>query len=136
MSLSKITAVSCAALIALAAPVAAQTATPTDAGLAADTLVDGRTSQAIVQLKAELDLHPGDPAILINLGIAQAQSGFDQEARASFEAAMRSREVIELDTANGSSTDSRRLARHALAMLDRGEFRAETRGAGQFTLRD
>lgn len=137
MGLSKITVVSCATLIALAgAPVAAQTVTPTDAGLAADTLTDGRTSQAIVQLKAELDLHPGDPAILINLGIAQAQSGLDHDARASFEAAMRSRDVIELETASGSTTDSRRLARHALAMLDRGEFRAEQRGAGQFTLRD
>lgn len=137
MGLSKITVVSCATLIALAAgPVAAQTITPTDAGLAADTLTDGRTSQAIVQLKAELELHPGDPAILINLGIAQAQSGLDRDARASFEAAMRSRDVIELETASGSTTDSRRLARQALAMLDRGEFRAEQRGAGQFTLRD
>ena len=137
MILSKITPVACATLIAFAAaPLAAQTATPTDAGLAADTLTDGRTMQAIAQLQSELDLHPGDPAILINLGIAQAQSGREQDARMSFEAAMRSRDVIELETANGTSTDSRRLARHALAMLDRGEFRAARRSAEQFTLRD
>ena len=140
MILSKITPVACATLIAVAAaPLAAQsaqTATPTDAGLAADTLTDGRTMQAIAQLQSELDLHPGDPAILINLGIAQAQSGQEQDARISFEAAMRSRDVIELETANGTSTDSRRLARHALAMLDRGEFRPARRSAEQFTLRD
>lgn len=137
MALSKITSVACAALVAFAAaPIAAQTATPTDASLAADTLTDGRTMQAIDQLKAELDLHPNDPAIMINLGIALAQSGREADARASFEAAMRSRDVIELETANGTTTDSRRLARHALAMLDRGEFRPARRTSEQFTLRD
>ena len=137
MALSKITLVTGATLLALAtAPVAAQTAAPTDAGLAAETLSDGRTNQAIAQLKAELDLYPGDPAVLINLGIAQAQSGHDQDARMSFEAAMRSRDVVELETANGTTTDSRRLARHALAMLDRGEFLPARRTSEQFTLRD
>ena len=68
--------------------------------------------------------------------IAQAQRGNNAEARTLFEAAMRSREVVDLETANGSATDSRRLARLALAMLDRGEFRSEARTASQFTLRD
>ena len=49
---------------------------------------------------------------------------------------MRARDVIELETANGSTTDSRRLARHALAMLDRGEFRPARHTSEQFTLRD
>lgn len=137
MTLSKfLPAVGAALLASGFAPLAAQEAVATDAGLAADTLADGRTMQAIAQLEAELDLHPGDPAVLINLGIAQAQSGREDEARASFEAAMRSRDVVELETASGSATDSRRLARHALAMLDRGEFRPEPRGGSQFTLRD
>ena len=137
MTLSKVSPLALAALLAVsAAPVAAQTAVPTDAGLAAETLSDGRTMQAISQLKAELGAHPGDPAVLINLGIAQAQIGNEAEARSSFEAAMRSREVVELETASGMTTDSRRLARHALVMLERGEFRAERNSSSQFTLRD
>lgn len=137
MILSKVSPLAVAALLAVsAAPAAAQTVTPTDAGLASETLSDGRTMQAISQLKAELDMHPGDPAVLINLGIAHAQMGNETEARSIFEAAMRSREVVELETAGGMTMDSRRLARHALAMLDRGEFRSEQRSASQFTLRD
>lgn len=137
MAFLRLLPVAGAALLTIGlAPVAAQDAVPTDAGLAADTIADGRTMQAIAQLKAELALYPGDPAVLINLGIAQAQSGDETGARESFEAAMRSREVVELETANGSSTDSRRLARHALTMLDRGEFRPAPRTNSQFTLRD
>lgn len=138
MTLSKFAPAAFAALLTVtAAPIAAQNAVPTDAGLAAETLSDGRTMQAIAQLKAELEMHPGDPAVLINLGIAQAQSGNEADARDSFEMAMRSREVVELETANGTTTDSRRLARHAIAMLDRGEFRpAPQRNSSQFTLRD
>jgi hypothetical protein len=34
--------------------------------------------------------------------------------------------VVELDTADGSATDSRRLARKALKMLERGEFRSRS----------
>ena len=138
MTLSKIAPLAIAAALAAAttAPLAAQTATTSDAGLAAETLSDGRTMQAIAQIEAELAVNPGDPALLINLGIAQAQRGNNAEARTLFEAAMRSREVVDLETANGSATDSRRLARLALAMLDRGEFRSEARAASQFTLRD
>lgn len=138
MTLSKIAPLAIAAALAAAttAPLAAQTATTSDVGLAAETLSDGRTMQAIAQIEAELAVNPGDPALLINLGIAQAQRGNNAEARTLFEAAMRSREVVDLETANGSATDSRRLARLALAMLDRGEFRSEARTASQFTLRD
>ena len=85
-------------------------------------------------LKAELEEHPGDPALLINLGIAYAQNGSTAEARKSFEAALASREVVELETANGTATDSRRLARRALAMLSRGEFRPSGAGSDRLTL--
>lgn len=106
-----------------------------DAGLAAESIVEGKTLHAIAILEAELEKHPGDPALLINLGIAQAQDGDDAAARANFEAALASREVVELATADGRATDSRRLARRALAMLDRGAFRAQTRN-DQISLRD
>lgn len=125
-----------AASAAFAMPANAQSVTPTDAGLSAQTLSDGQTIRAIAALESELEAHPGDPALLINLGIAHAQIGETEKARASFEAAMRSREVLDLETVNGTTTDSRRLARKAIAMLDRGEFRAERASGSQFTLRD
>ncbi|MEM7781016.1 MAG: tetratricopeptide repeat protein [Pseudomonadota bacterium] len=124
--------------LCLGAPLAAQNApsgeVSEDADLAADTLSEGQTAAAITMLEAELEQAPGDPALLINLGIAHAQTGNAGEARANFEAAMRSRTVVELETANGTTTDSRRLARRALSMLERGAFRQES--SSQLTLRD
>ncbi len=101
-------------------------------GLAAQTLADGETTRAIALLKAELAQDPDDPALLINLGIAQAQAGMEEQARASFNSALASRNPVELATANGRLTDSRSLARQAIVMLDRGEFRSTS----QLTLRD
>jgi len=91
--------------------------------LAAYPLAQGRALQAIAILETELAEHPHDPALLINLGIAHAQRGDEATAREIFETAMKSPEAIDLETANGSLMDSRRLARRAIAMLERGEFR-------------
>lgn len=124
-----------ATLAMTATPAVAQDATMNTTGLAAEALADGRAMQAIAQLEAELERHPQDPALLINLGIAQAQAGLDERARASFESAMGAREVVDLETANGGTIDSRRLARRAIAMLDRGEFRPRAT-TGQISLRD
>ena len=98
----------------------------TDDGLAAEPLARGEQVEAIAILERQLADDPNDPALLINLGIAQAQRGNDAAARNRFEAAMTSPEAIDLETANGSLIGSRQLARLALAMLDRGEF-ASTR---------
>ena len=65
----------------LAAPVAAQSEEPTDAGLAAETLEQGESVRAIAMLESELAKFPGDPALQINLGIAQAQAGNEAAAR-------------------------------------------------------
>jgi Flp pilus assembly protein TadD len=102
----------------------AQSPVRSDPGLAAVTLSDGESVRAIAILSAQLEEFPNDPALLINLGIAFAQSGNDADARSSFQAAMASRQVIDLETADGTAMDSRRLARRALSMLDRGEFRS------------
>lgn len=118
----------------LSQPAFAQEAATGDEGLAAATLSEGESVRAIAMLKTALEEHPGDPAILINLGIAYAQAGSDAEARASFEAALASREVVELQTASGRDTDSRRLARRALGMLERGEFRPTA--SSRFSLRE
>ncbi|KEO90188.1 hypothetical protein EH31_08845 [Erythrobacter longus] len=117
------------------APAFAQSDNVGGEGLASAALVDGNASTAIELLQSELKEAPQDPAILINLGIAYAQTGNEAEARSHFEAALTSRQVIELDTANGRTTDSRRLARQAISMLDRGEFRPLARQTDQLTLR-
>jgi Tfp pilus assembly protein PilF len=99
-------------------------------------LVAGRSEQALATLEKASAADPHDAAVLINLGIAYAQAGDEAKARAAFEQALACDEVIELDTADGTSTDSRRLARKAIKMLERGEFRPVPARAGQLTLRD
>ena len=127
----------------IAAPLAAeglgadqQRDSQAEAELAADTLAQGHALRAIAFLEGELEEQPGDPALLINLGIAHAQLGNEDDARECFEAVMASRDVIELETAEGSTTDSRRLARRALAMLDRGAFAPAQTDTDRLSLRD
>lgn len=104
--------------------------------LAARTLAAGRSDEARTTLERASLADPHDPAVLINLGIAYAQAGDEAKARAAFAKALACEEVIELDTADGGTTDSRRLARKALRMLDRGEFRADAGRTGQLTMRN
>ena len=68
------------------------------------------------------ELADNDPARLINHGIALARTGNYEAARADFEAAATARDSVELETSDGKWVDSRRLARKALVMLDKGEF--------------
>lgn len=100
--------------------------------LAVAALANGQSDRAIRKLEQQLAESPSDPALLINLGIAFAQQGDKSKARAMFKAAMDSPEQFDLETADGSATDSRRLARKAMAMLDRGEFTGRT----QLTMRE
>lgn len=105
--------------------------------LAARTLAAGRADEALATLERASLADPHDPAVLINLGIAYARAGDEAKARAAFVRALACENVIELDTADGSTTDSRRLARKAMRMLGRGEFRtAATTRAGQLTYRN
>jgi tetratricopeptide (TPR) repeat protein len=103
--------------------------------LAVTPLASGRTEQALATLEAASAADPHDAAVLINLGIAYAHTGNEAKARAAFEQALACHDVVELDTADGTATDSRRLARKALKMLERGEFRPAARSE-QITLRD
>lgn len=100
--------------------------------LAVQPLAAGRAAQAIATLEKASAADPQDAAVLINLGIAYAHAGDDARARAAFDRALACDEVVELSTADGTATDSRRLARKAIKMLERGEFRP----ASQLTLRD
>jgi Tfp pilus assembly protein PilF len=118
--------------VPLVGPVALQSSSASEGDLAAQSLSQGRAEQALVMLEKASAADPHDAAVLINLGIAYAQMGHDAKARAAFEQALACHEVVELQTADGEATDSRRLARKAIKMLDRGGFRS-----GQnFTYRD
>jgi predicted Zn-dependent protease len=123
-------------LPALAAPAPATLQLGEAPELAARTLAAGRSDEARTTLERASLADPHDPAVLINLGIAYAQAGDEAKARAAFAKALACEEVIELDTADGGTTDSRRLARKALRMLDRGEFRADAGRTGQLTMRN
>ncbi|MEM7701821.1 MAG: hypothetical protein AAF251_07780 [Pseudomonadota bacterium] len=114
-----------AALLLASAP--AQAAETTAAAvektaLASDHLAKGQAFTAIAALEKEIEAAPQDPALLINLGIAHAQAGDVANARVMFDRALVSSEPIELETADGEVIDSRRLARKAIRMLERGEF--------------
>ncbi len=131
-----LSAIALASLSTTGAIAAEQSVAPSDNTLAAASISKGEHLRAIAILEDQLEQHPNDPAFLINLGIAHAQRGEDERARARFEAALDSRESIDLETADGSLIDSRRLARQALSMLDRGVFSQGERNQGNLSLRD
>ena len=116
-------------------PAAISAAESPGAQTAVEALAAGRADEALALLEAARAANPDDPAVLINIGIAHAQAGDDAKARAAFRAALASDTVIELETADGAATDSRRLARKALTMLERGAFRSEAPPAGQLSYR-
>ena len=96
-----------------------------------EELVEGRDTAAIAAIMDNDRIQNDDPARLINLGIAYARKGDDALARQLFEAARDNRNRVELETAEGEWIDSRRLARQALAMLERGEFTESSRIASR-----
>lgn len=94
-------------------------------------LAEGRDTAAIAAIMDNDRIANDDPARLINLGIAYARQGDAVLARQLFEAARDNRDRVELETAAGEWIDSRRLARQALAMLERGEFAQGSRIAAR-----
>jgi len=125
--------------LSAAGPVETQLTSPeadqAGGALSATALSQGRNSEAIAELEADGALASQDPGQLINLGIAYAREGEVDTARALFVAALESPEPIELETADGSVTDSRRLARKALRMLEAGVF-APQKTAERVSLRN
>lgn len=96
----------------------AQGAAPERTDVAYEALTQGRTDDALAQLRDSKAVRAGDPAALINLGTAYARQGRIAEARATFTAAMNSRTQYDLELANGSWIHSREAARRALAGLE------------------
>lgn len=127
-----ITTTALAATLLMATPASAFT--PAEADLGSDPLSKGHNAEAIAELEA-VDAH--DPAQLINLGIAYARQGDEAKARLLFREALTDN-PMDLETADGTLTDSRRLARKAIRMLELGEFTPgqATRTASRVTLRD
>lgn len=120
-----ITTTALAALLMASAPAPQNEPAPSkvdSAALESDELAKGRADKAILALEKRVEAAPHDPALLINLGIAHAQSGDEATAHSLFKRALASPEPIELETADGDTIDSRRLARKAIRMLERGEF--------------
>ncbi len=103
-------------------PVAVVAAPETDYDVGYEELVSGQDRAAAEAIENCGELAADDPARLINHGIALARLGRFNEARADFEAAANASTSVELETAGGEWIDSRRLARRALASLDKGEF--------------
>lgn len=117
-----LTATAAAVALLLSGAQANEVDTVDTTNLSSETLAQGKANKAIQSLERKVEAEPHDPALLINLGIAHAQAGSTVLARTMFERALVSPEPIELETADGKTTDSRRLARRAMRMLERGEF--------------
>ena len=84
-------------------------------------LAAGNPAAAIAHIKANNQLDSEDPAAHINLGAAYARLGQADEARAHYRAAMLSPARCDLELADGTWIDSRKAARLAERLLDRGE---------------
>ena len=111
----------------LASALVVQAPAPGDAvEVAYPEMVAGRSTAAIDKIERANPRDAGHPARLINLGIAQARLGNEDEARKLFAEAAACNERYWLETASGEWVDARTLARDALARLDRGEFAATT----------
>ncbi len=103
-----------------AAVLLAQGAAAAPVDVAYEALAVGDDRAAVMQLEASAPA--GDPAVLINLGVAYARQGDRSRARDLFERAIAASERYDLETASGAWVDSRALAFKALAALERGAF--------------
>ena len=82
-----------------------------------DALVAGENDRAISQIMTNDRVSRNDPAKLINLGQAYARTGRTAEAEQLFNAAIQSRDDVDLTLANGTVMNSKEAARLALAKL-------------------
>lgn len=96
---------------------------PSESQVGYEALMAGDNERAIAEIEGNRSLAKDDPARLINLGIAHANSGDEQRARKMFDAAVMSADQMELETSTGDWIYSRAIARMALRMLDDGSLR-------------
>jgi len=86
-----------------------------------DQLAQGQPAAAIARINGNRAAATRDPAALINLGAAYARLGERQKAEDCYRAAIASPDRYELQRADGSWMDSRRIAREALDALTASE---------------
>lgn len=118
--------------IILAAALASQPAVPAteatgveNVDVAYSELAGGRDAEALTKLEQSALVQAGDPAALINLGTAYARAGEEAKARASFAAAMASRDRYVLELADGTWVESQVAARMANTALNTGAVLAQ-----------
>jgi len=87
-----------------------------------EQLATGNVLAAISRLETALAENPGDPALLINLGSAYAETGDLTRAAAAYQAAANSEDRYRLELADGQWVDSRTAARRALQTLEARGF--------------
>lgn len=110
----------------------AQANAPTEAQrIGYNELRSGKNLAAIQEIKSNAALSADDPAGNINLAIAYAREGREEEARECFEMALASSERVSLQTASGEWIDSRELARAGLRKLALGTFSQERLAANR-----
>jgi Tfp pilus assembly protein PilF len=119
--------------IILAAALAAQPAMPVadaasnveNVDVAYTELANGHDAEALRKLERSALVQAHDPGALINLGTAYARAGDEAKARASFAAAMASRDRYVLELADGTWVESQVAARMANAALGTGTILAQ-----------
>ncbi|MEP7348888.1 MAG: hypothetical protein ABI668_02925 [Sphingorhabdus sp.] len=82
-----------------------------------DALMAGDNDRAISQIMANERVNRNDPARLINLGQAYARTGRTAQAVELFNAAIESRDELDLILADGRVMNSKEAAKQALTKL-------------------
>ena len=82
-----------------------------------EALMQGDNERAIAQILANEQVSRHDPAKLLNLGRAYARMGRTEQAAQIFEAALKSRDSVDLVLADGRVMNSKEAARLAMAYL-------------------
>ena len=84
-----------------------------------EALMRGDNERAVFQIMANEQVSSGDPAKLLNLGLAYARMGHTDDAAKMFKAVLESRDSVDLVLADGSVMNSKVAARKAYASLQR-----------------
>jgi len=84
-----------------------------------EALMRGDNERAVFQIMGNEQVSSGDPAKLLNLGLAYARMGHTDDAAKIFKAVLESRDSVDLVLADGRMMNSKVAARKAYASLQR-----------------
>lgn len=108
------------AALAGSAPVEVSAPRPESVDVGYEDLRAGRAEAAIQRIQSNRLVSADDPSALINLGAAHARVGKLEEARAYYIAAIASRDRYDVQLSDGRWMDTRRAARMAIELQQRG----------------